>query len=391
MQSVLNGSFFSIVSLFCVALSVVGSAYALVAVHCVRRFASRRPKLPSANPSVTLLKPLYGDEPGLEAALATFCSQDYRGKVQIVFGVQSPDDPAIAVAKTLMASYPEVAFDLVIDAAVHGINGKVSNLINMARTIRHDVVVLADSDIVVPASHLSQVVGALEEEAAGLVTCLYRGAPIAGVWSRLAAAAIDLHFLPSVLVGTATGLARPAFGSTIAMRRETLSAIGGFAPFADHLADDYAIGRAVRDLGMAAAIPPIVVEHLCSDASFRALWHHELRWARTIRLIDPAGFLGSGLTHALPFAAIGLVFAGFQGYAWGAVALALACRLLLWRTLVRCLHIARRGIGLVIVRDMLSFVVFVASFLAFRVRWRNFGYKIGLGGTMVPLKKDLKR
>ena len=121
---------------------------------------------------------------------------------------------------------------------------------------------LADSDIVVEPDYLARVVAALGEPGVGLVTCLYRGLANAGSWSRLAAAAIDLHFLPSVLVGVTAGLAQPCFGSTIALRRETLEAIGGFAAFNDQLADDYAIGAAVRRLGLRSAIPPMLVGHL---------------------------------------------------------------------------------------------------------------------------------
>jgi hopanoid biosynthesis associated glycosyl transferase protein HpnI len=182
--------------------------------------------------------------------------------------------------------------ELIIDATLHGANRKVSNLINMTPPIRHDIVILADSDIRVAPDYLARVIAALQQPGVGAVTCLYHGVAVSGPWSRLGALFINAHFLPSVVLGLASGLAQPCFGSTIALKRSTLDAIGGFAAFADRLDDDYAIGAAVRERGNVVAIPPFTVAHLCNEASLTELWRHELRWARTIRNIAPLGHAG---------------------------------------------------------------------------------------------------
>lgn len=379
------------VSLLCLGLAGLGSLYALAAAWCVRRFAKRVPVVSGATPSVTVLKPLHGAEPGLYQALSSFCRQDYPAPVDLVLGVQSAQDPALDIARTVIAAHPERKVELVVDAAIHGANRKISNLVNMSGRIRHEVVVLADSDIVVEPDYLARVAAALGEPGVGLVTCLYRGLANAGSWSRLAAAAIDLHFLPSVLVGVTAGLAQPCFGSTIALRRETLEAIGGFAAFNDQLADDYAIGAAVRRLGLRSTIPPMLVGHLCNEATFDDLWRHELRWARTIRLVDPAGFFGSGITHALPLAFLGAAAGGTWPAGWAMVAAALACRTVLQASVARLVPNGHIDISLLIRRDILSFLVFAASFFAARVRWRGFDYKVALGGSMIPVKEDPER
>jgi ceramide glucosyltransferase len=394
MHEPIIGWFFSAVSHFCVAVAALGSIYALLASACVRRFAARPVEARRSGPGVTLLRPLCGSEPGLFDALSSFCSQSYEGPIQLVFGVHSQDDPAIGIVHALMAAFPHLAIDLVVDRRLHGANRKVSNLINMSGAIRHDIVVLADSDIVVPRDYLAQVVAALEHDGTGLVTCLYRGLPNAGLWSRLSAAQVDLHFLPNVVLALAARLAQPCFGSTIALRRETLAAIGGFEVFADDLADDYAVGAAVRRLGLSVTVPPLVVGHLSQDTTFGELWRHELRWARTIRLVDPVGYCGSGVTHALPFGVIGAAAGGFHAYALMVAGAALACRMILEGSTVQLLGEAEaRPVGplLLIVRDSLSLAVYVASYFSLRVQWRDFGYRIGLGGTLVPLKEDLER
>ena len=162
---------------------------------------------------------------------------------------------------------------------------------------------LADSDIRVHPLYLDGVTAALAEPGVGLVTCLYRGLPADGIWSRLAADAMNSHFLPNVLVGLKLGLAKPCFGSTIALRRDTLAKIGGFEAFADQLADDYAIGAAVRRLGLRVAIPPMLVSHICYEPRLSPIWSGtNCGLARTIRCIDPLGYVGLLVTNPTPFA-----------------------------------------------------------------------------------------
>ncbi len=120
---------------------------------------------------------------------------------------------------------------------------------------------------------------------------------------------INQHFLPNTLFALAHDLAVPCFGSTIALTRSVLGEIGGLGRFAAMLADDYEIGRAVRARGYRIAMPPMVVRHSCGEAASAAtLFRHELRWARTIRLINPMGFAGTLFTHAIPLSLLGSFF-----------------------------------------------------------------------------------
>src|SRR3974377_696889 len=222
-------------SFIALIVAVTGCAYLLAAIVLVSR-SVRKPVQWRANavPGVTILKPLYGNEPGLFENLSSFCAQHYPGHVQIVFGVQDPSDPAIAVVRRLQnarsARDLNLVVELVVEAKVRGSNRKVSSLVNMASRIRHDVVVIADSDIRVNPDYLSQVVAELHTPGVNAVTCLYYGVPIAGMWSNFCALAINAHFLPSVVFGMALGLARPCFGSTLALRHQTLAELGGFLP-----------------------------------------------------------------------------------------------------------------------------------------------------------------
>jgi ceramide glucosyltransferase len=366
--------------------AISGCIYALFAAALLRRFAQKLPTALQSSPGLTILKPLCGAESELSTNLASFCSQDYGGSVQLVFGVHDAADLAGAVVRRLSERFPDHDIDLVADPSLHGSNRKVSNLINMLDRGRHDIIVVSDSDIRVEREYLAEMVSALSAPGIGLVTCLYRGYPVGGLWSSLSAAAINQHFLPSVLVGLKLGLARPCFGATIALRAETLNRIGGFRAFSDQLADDYAMGEAVRGLGLRVAIPRLLLSHICSEQSFGELLSHELRWARTLRLLDPWGYVGLVLTHALPLALAAAALQGFGAIGIGLVALALACRLAVSIQVESMRDGSGRRVSpwLSPLRDLLSFAIFLASFLPGPMIWRGSRYALQSDGTLTP-------
>jgi ceramide glucosyltransferase len=375
-------------SIAALLIAIVGCGYLLATTILVGRFAraqtSGTPPTTSsaATPTVTVLKPLYGDDAGLFDNLLSFAQQHHAGALQIICGAADAHDPAVAVVERLRDAPAARDLNLIIDATLHGANRKVSNLINMAPRIRHEVVVISDSDIRVDPDYLTRVVAALQQPHVGAVTCLYHGVAASGPWSQLGALFINAHFLPSVVLGLASGLAQPCFGSTIALRRSTLDAIGGFAAFADRLDDDYAIGAAVRERGNVVAIPPFTVAHLCSEASLRDLWRHELRWARTIRNIAPLGHAGSVVMHPLAWAVAALALSPWSGLlipATVATVVAMLCRVVLLRGVARAFALPPQPYWQVPARDLLSFMVFVASFLGRDVSWGGRRYHLVAG------------
>jgi len=362
-------------SVLCYAAAAFGCVYALVAIWAVRGFVRPAAAQAPSYPPVTILKPLHGTQPNLYADLAGFCAQDYPAAVQIVFGVDDPDDPAIAVVHRLAANFPDRDLSLVVNALRHGENRKVSNLINMVGAARHQILVVSDSDISVAPDYLADVVAGLQQPGVGLVTCPYYGKPAAGIWARLAAGAVNYHFLPNVLVGLKFGLARPCFGSTMALRKSTLATIGGFEAVVDQLADDYVLGALVRRAGLAVCVLNRAVAHDCVESSARQLLRHEVRWARTIRCVEPLGYLGLGVTHPLPLALLGLAFGGLGPAALIAVA-AVACRLALQSEIDHAFDLHDDSFWLEPLRDILSFVIFVMSYCGRDVEWG--GHRYGL-------------
>jgi ceramide glucosyltransferase len=375
-------------------LSIVGCCYLVIAALLTHRFVSGSGvSSRTSSPGVTILKPLHGASAGLAENINSFCIQNYRGPTQIIFGVQDPKDEAIATVERLRARYAASRLDLVIDATMHGLNRKVSNLINMWGHVEHDIVVVSDSDIRVNSKYLSRIVTSLEQPGVGAVTCLYHGFAAAGIWSRLAVLGINAHFLPNAIVGLGLDLAHPCFGSTIAFRRKTFSEIGEFFAVANCLADDYAIGAALRARGYEISIPPITVGHACDETSLLDLWHHEVRWARTIRSIDPIGYAGSIVAHAFPLSLIAASAGGAAGsvqpvVGFGLCLTALLCRLTLLGRVEQAFALPSQSYWLVPVRDLLSFAVFLWSCFGRNARWQNRQYRFLSGGTLVSSRSS---
>jgi ceramide glucosyltransferase len=366
------------------ALTGAGVIYTLGAAAAALSFFARRPSPREVEfPAVSLIKPLHGAPEGLAESLQRFCEQDYAGPVQIVFGVHDASDAAVAVVERLKHDNPMADIALVVDSRLHGANRKASNLINIMARARHDLLVVSDADIRVERDYLRRVAKALAEPGVGAVTCLYVGYAGRRIWARLAAMGIDYHFLPGAVLGKTIGLAHPCFGSTIALSRETLGQIGGFAAFANHLADDYEIGRAVRSLGLSVAIPNMVVAHRCDESSRRELIGHEIRWGMTTRQIDPAGYAGSVITYPTPLALITALAAGFPPWSLGLILVSLASRLCL-KLCVDAATGARAGPWwLMPWRDLVSFGVFLASFTVRTVGWHGQRFRVGRDGVLL--------
>lgn len=381
-------------------LAGAGLAYLLIACVAVV-FKHRNPvRRAGALRPVSVLKPLCGAEPRLYENLRSLCTQAYAEAVQIVFGVRDCADPALATVRRLQQEFPALTLDVVVDARRHGHSAKVSNLINMMRVARHDWLVLADSDVHVPPGYLRDVCAPLADPGVGVVTCAYRGQPIhtrggAGFWSEVGALFVNEWFIPSVRVAALFGSRAFAFGATIALRRDTLAAMGGFPAIADQLADDYRMGELTRALGLSTVLSEVVVDTSVDEPTFRQLAQHESRWLRTIRAVRPGGYAAVGVTFGVPVAALGWILTGA-----GHSGLTLLLATLAARVMLHLLvygpdpgldppgnPIARlwRGTWALPVNDVLGFALWCWAFAARDVHWRQQRYRVARDGSARPI------
>ncbi|HWY97063.1 MAG TPA: bacteriohopanetetrol glucosamine biosynthesis glycosyltransferase HpnI [Steroidobacteraceae bacterium] len=377
----------TVVGFVCLGLAAGYSLVTVVAVLVWRM--QRRPSKARTMPPVTVLKPLCGAEPGLLEHLRSFCRQDYP-EFQIVFGVRDAGDPACAVVKRLAAEFPAVPIELAINPQLHGTNLKISNLINMLPYARHDILAMADSDAFVGSDYLATVTAPLLDQDVGLVTCIYRGTPTGGIWSRLGAMYINEWYVPSVLLAWLFGYEGYVSGQTVCLRRDTLDALGGLRVLANHLADDHRLGELVRGLGLRIVLSPYVVDGEHHEPTFGSLTRHELRWMRTIHVLRPRSFRLIFITFSFPLAVLGLIAAlsesSFSEAAWMLFGISLLTRLVL--------HFVHRlrddralvsDLWLLPVRDVLICWVWCRSFFTSHVTWRGNEFDVGSDGVMRPL------
>jgi ceramide glucosyltransferase len=362
--------------------SVAGLLYLGTSAWAIHRLVSRVVPCPPrmAAAAATLLKPLKGADAQLYDNLYSFCMQDFA-TYQIVFGVADADDPAIAVVHRLISEFPDRDMTLVVGGLARAANRKIANLENMMAAVRHDLLVLSDSDMRVAPHYLATVTAPLAEPGVGLVTCLYRGIPQDGLWSEMASLYLNQAFLPQAALAEALGVGNGAFGATLAFSRQTLAAAGGFAAFANYLADDHELGVAVRKQGLRVVLSPLLVDNYIHEPGFEHLFRHELRWAMTIRTLSPVGHAGTIITHPVALAFLGLLL---YPAPWP---LAIFLTVLLIRAALvrlgdRMLKVRPTPYYLIPLRDGLSFAIFIASFIAQNVTWRGHRYRVCRDGRL---------
>jgi ceramide glucosyltransferase len=372
---------------------LVSVAFYLVGYFEARRFFRQRVRTNGHDdrgeqlPGVTILKPLKGLDIYLYENLASFCTQDYP-TLQIICGVADSDDPAIQIVRRLQAAYPSVNIDLVIDRRVYGTNYKVGNLHNMYRVAKYEIILIADSDIRVSRDYLRRIVAGFVDPQVGLVTCLYRAVSTGGLPTLVETLFINTDFVPMVMVARVVEKPSYAFGATMAMRRSTLDEIGGFLPLASHLADDYHLGNRIAARGYRLALSDVVVETVLAVGSWKRLFDHQLRWARTYRNCRPGGYFSSIMTHGTLWATLNLLYHHFSPGA--CMVAALVCGLRMATASVICnRHLgAPLSVGqalLVPVKDLFVSVVWLLCFLGDTVHWSGFEFRVAKDGRMTQV------
>src|SRR5687768_148445 len=97
----------------------------------------RRIANPTFTPDISILKPLKGCDSETRACLESWMTQMYAGRIEILFGIHSADDPVCNVVRELLAARPAVDARLVICPKLLGANAKVSTLIHLQAEAKH--------------------------------------------------------------------------------------------------------------------------------------------------------------------------------------------------------------------------------------------------------------
>jgi ceramide glucosyltransferase len=304
--------------------------------------------------------------------------------VQCLFGVASESDPACELVRSLLREFPEADASLVVCGEDRGANAKVAKLIQLQRLATHEIIVVSDADVLVPPSLLTDLVAPLQEEGLGLVSCFYRLANPVTLAMQWEAVAVNADFWSQVLQSNTLKPMDFALGAVMGMRRPALESIGGFTSLADCLADDYQLGNRMIRQGFRLGICPVVVECWDPPQGWGAVWRHQLRWARTIRVCQPVPYFLSILNNATLWPLLWVAVLPSAGVCSIAGAL-LLLRILLALDLQRQLTPDRshlRTVPLVWLKDLLGVALWVAAFLGNTIEWRGRRLRLRKDGTL---------
>ena len=370
-------------------LTVAGIAYLLLALWGARDFVRSVEHSQAASgfcPPVSILKPLKGVDPHMSAGLVSHCEQIYDGPFELIFGVSSLDDPAVAEVERLQQAYPAHAIRLVLCPERLGTSGKVSNLVQMLPYAAYEHIIINDSDIRVSPSYLSGVMRYFADSAVGLVTAPYLGCTDSKgttVWGKLEALGISTDFLPGVLTARKLeGGIRFGLGSTLAVSKVALAKAGGLEPLVDYLADDYELGRRIAQAGYRVELCGERVETTVPAYDFRGFWQHQMRWARSTRDSRRLGYVGLCLTYCVPWALATVVASGANLWSFTLLSFAVLVRVAVALTVgVGILRDDQvlRDLWLLPVRDLFGLLFWAWSYAGDTVVWRGEEFRLKRG------------
>lgn len=365
-----------------------GSAYSLLTLWCGRSFFhGQRLRDKEQNDTITIMKPVKGMDEGSYENFASFCRQDYNAPIQLLFAVAADNDPAIPVIHQLIADFPDCDISLNIDPAIHGHNYKVSNLINAFPNAKHNLLLICDSDIRVEPTFLDSVTSHFDNPQVGLVTSPYRSSTVHGIATAFEALAFTTEMVPNVVTALKLEGLSFALGAAMTFRRQALMDIGGLESLTDYLADDYQLGNQIHLAGWQLRLDHQFVESMLKPEPLGAILSRQLRWARTMRVSRPGGYLASGIT--LPGLAIILAFiTGPPSSSLTAIALFYLIRLSVSTVFSRRYsedNLLPRWGWLMPLRDLLAFGTWLLAFTGNRVIWRGHRFLILSNGKLKNL------
>jgi ceramide glucosyltransferase len=337
-------------------------------------------------PPLSVLKPVHGLEKDLAENLRSLCRQSYPD-YQVVLSVQRLDDPAIPLLYAVQGELGEERVTVVVGDSPPVVNGKVQNLLLGLSAARHDLLVISDSDVRAPSDYLETLVAPLADPRVGCACTLYRSVRAQNWFERIELLSINADFMPSVIFAEALGISDFCPGSTLALRRSTLAAIGGLESLIDYVVEDYELGRRIRAMGLKVVTVPYFVEVVVDFARPSQCWAHLVYWDQHTRAARPIGFAATVLTRSLPFALLFAATRLFDGLGLAVLAAALAIRLATAALILQFGLRDREGLRSLHwlpLRDLLGLASWLLALTRKTFVWRGMEFGLTRDGRIVP-------
>lgn len=381
------------IALFGTLTSTVFLGLALVAARRhQKKMAEQRARASKATPPISVLKPVHGMEPMLRESLESFFLQDYPD-YELLFCARDRNDAALKIVDELVVRYPHQRVKILACGEPPWTNAKLWSVQKMVEAASHDILVISDSDVRVEPNYLREVCHPLHDKSIGVVTCLYRGLPTGGFWSKLEGLGMSVEMTSGVLIANMLeDEMRFALGPTMATRKDVVQKFGGFARMADYCSDDYMLGNWAAEAGYKNVVSEHVIDHIILNRNFASSWTHQVRWMKSTRCSRPKGHFGTMLTFAMPFGILGLIAGLLAGkpivgaciFAW-AIANRLIQSIAVGWEIVRDPR-AISNAWMYPIRDLMGFFFWCASYGSRVIDWRGEKYRLEEGGKLVKVK-----
>jgi ceramide glucosyltransferase len=382
-----------------VAGTVTSAIYCAMVLAGAVRFARRKRREAQAPmdylPPVSVLKPLHGTEPDLEENLKRIFEIDYP-VFEVLFCARHPSDAGLQMAQRIAAGYPDVPVKFLTCGEPRFPNAKMWSMAALSEAAAYDTLVTSDADARVSRDYLKRCVQELADPKRQLASCLYVGRTGGGLAAQLDAVGKSVEMSGGIFVADMIeGGTRFALGVSMVLRRGAFQKAGGYEDLGQYYAEDFVLGNRLAEQGYGVRMANYVVRLMVLPQGLRASFRDQLRWMKSTRRSRPAGHLGTGLTYAVPFGLLGLVWGLLARHPGiGLLWLLATCvnRWVMAAVVLWALEDEQAGKPTLIypLRDLLGFTVWLASYMGDTMQYHGGAYSLGVGGRFEPVDRKTK-
>lgn len=336
---------------------------------------------------ISILKPLKGLDDCLEENLRSFFEQNYPD-FEIIFGVNSNDDPAIPIVRSLQEKYPDVMSKLIIDPKISGKNPKVNNLVNIFKHAGKEFVLISDSNTRVSADYLAHLISECKDKSIGLVLSVLRGVGAANWIAAMENIHLNTYITPNVFAVETLFKRSISIGKSMLIRRSTIKKFGGFEIFGDYLAEDHLIGKKIEEMGLKVKVSSTFVNNVNEKWGLKKILNRHTRWAKMRRSVSLFDYAAETLSNPIP---ISFIYAVLSSDLSGLIVFSGVC---LFKMIYDIMILQMLGVSLnwyyyflSPVKDLLMGVLWYVPFFSRKVSWRGNKFYIKKDSYLIPLRR----
>jgi ceramide glucosyltransferase len=349
-----------------------GLFYGLVSLYFIIKAREKKavPHLKNDEASsVTILKPVKGIDDNLEDNLSSFFELDYPD-YEIIFGIDSEDDPAAPLIEKVMNKYNYINSRLVIDGRKSGLNPKVNNLINMYPYANGELILISDSNTKCDRDFLAKLTAHFDDRRLGMLTATIRGYGEKNMVSAMENIHLNSFVAPSIFIASSLADINITIGKAILIRRDALDVIGGFNAFAGYLAEDFMMGKKVKEAGFRVMTSPVTIDNINEKIPPEKFINRHSRWSKMRFKIAPYHYFLEPLTNPV---ALGLLLLPFFNGVFLYFILSLTIKIILDYLISGQTNRSHKLYFYLLIplKDLLIFTIWFIPFFNSKIKWRN--------------------